>query len=251
MLSLHNSRNGIISHIHRHRIERVRSAAFRYASPDARALDLGCGDGHLARLLSAGFSEVVGADITDDKLQAARNGDIPPNVSFVPVHDLLKLVAERGPFDVVVISSVLQHVSDPARDEMFDLLERCTRPGGHVIVEVPIESGPILLVKTVGGAILRRITRGAYARPTYTMRELWMRRSTRRTPPESRPALLSNRYYGHRGFSVEHLRRYVAQRLTIERVEPIPLPALGYFNLQVLFDCVMSSSDVISRSNAV
>jgi 2-polyprenyl-3-methyl-5-hydroxy-6-metoxy-1,4-benzoquinol methylase len=237
VLDLHNSSNPIVSLVHRTRIRRVLASICRYADAGGRLLDFGCGDGGLVRLAAPSFGSVVGADITDDKLDAARAGGVPTNARFVRASELGAIVEQSGPFDVVVMSQVLEHVSDIVRDEIFSHLGELTHPTSHIIIEVPIESGPILVVKSTGGRILRRVTRGEYRRPTYSTKELWQRRSIAKAP-HVRPPRASGGYYGHRDFSVDNLRMYLEERFLIERVDFIPINGLRHFNLQVLFDCM-------------
>jgi ubiquinone/menaquinone biosynthesis C-methylase UbiE len=99
--------------------------------PD-RVLDLACGPGVLARLLSEHARVVVGADLTDAVLRVARRGTGDArNVGFV------RSLAERTPFrtgafDAVVLRLALHHFARPA-DQLAEV-RRLLRPGGRLVV---------------------------------------------------------------------------------------------------------------------
>ena len=75
-------------------------------------LDIGCGYGAVARSIARAHPQarVTGLDYDKGRLQQARASDNPPNLSFVE-SDATKSVPQ-GPWDVVVLSNVLEHISD-------------------------------------------------------------------------------------------------------------------------------------------
>ena len=77
-----------------------------------RVLDVGCGYGAVARSIARArpAAEVVGVDYDIGRLSQARRSDNPPNLSFVE-SDATKSVP-AGPWDVVVLSNVLEHIKD-------------------------------------------------------------------------------------------------------------------------------------------
>ncbi|MEA2193764.1 MAG: hypothetical protein QOG42_198, partial [Solirubrobacteraceae bacterium] len=62
----------------------------------------------------------------------------------------------RGPFDFISCLEVLEHMPLPERESFYDL---CTSEldaaAGRVLIGVPIEVGPTLLVKSAGRTILK------------------------------------------------------------------------------------------------
>ncbi|MBN1341084.1 MAG: class I SAM-dependent methyltransferase [Phycisphaerae bacterium] len=76
-------------------------------------LDVGCGDGHLCRVLDGrGFEHVVGTDLAGSRMDYARRHHpdgrfLQSNISALPFAD--------GQFDVVTCVEVLEHVEDPER----------------------------------------------------------------------------------------------------------------------------------------
>lgn len=93
----------------------------------ARILDVGCGEGYLLRRLAlAGFTRLTGID---------------PHMAEQSESDVLslrraRLDEVRGPFDVVMLHHVLEHLGDPvaALREVATLLA----PGGAVVARVPL-----------------------------------------------------------------------------------------------------------------
>lgn len=81
---------------------------------DERVLDVGCGIGALAHsIASVSGASVVGIDIEPSKIEQARVDYRHPNVEYV-VGDATERVP-GGPFDVVVVSNVLEHLTDRPR----------------------------------------------------------------------------------------------------------------------------------------
>jgi 2-polyprenyl-3-methyl-5-hydroxy-6-metoxy-1,4-benzoquinol methylase len=75
-------------------------------------LDVGCGYGAVARSVARAHptARIVGADYDKGRLSQARASANPPNLSFVET-DATKAVPP-GPWDVVILSNVLEHITD-------------------------------------------------------------------------------------------------------------------------------------------
>jgi SAM-dependent methyltransferase len=94
------------------------------------ALDSGCGTGSLAFALAPSVTEVVGVDLREDYLEAARAA-APGNVSFVS-GDATALPFRYAQFDVAGCHRVLHHVRRP--ELVVSELARVTKPGGRILV---------------------------------------------------------------------------------------------------------------------
>jgi 2-polyprenyl-3-methyl-5-hydroxy-6-metoxy-1,4-benzoquinol methylase len=97
-----------------------------------RILDIGCATGRLLFLLkSRGFSNVRGLDPSLGCLEAARRlygiDVLQGSISKVP--------ADAGPFDVVILIGVLEHIRD--LDAAMKRIESLLTPEGLVYAEVP------------------------------------------------------------------------------------------------------------------
>jgi ubiquinone/menaquinone biosynthesis C-methylase UbiE len=101
-----------------------------------RWLDCGCADGAYSEgLLSLGAREVVGTDVSEERVEAAREKwRDTRGLSFVaaPAEDM---AFPDASFDGAFLNEVLEHV----RDERQTLLElrRVLVPGGHLFVFSP------------------------------------------------------------------------------------------------------------------
>ena len=102
--------------------------------PDAAILELGCGAGGTgAAALAAGKAgHYVGIELSPKAAAAARTRlteVIEGNV------ETLDLAAHHGRYDALIISEVLEHLTDPWR--ALTGLAACVRPGGQVFASSP------------------------------------------------------------------------------------------------------------------
>jgi SAM-dependent methyltransferase len=109
--------------------ERVRALLGPFSGTEA-ALDSGCGTGSLALALAPHVADVVGVDIREDYLEAAR-ANAPANTRFVE-GDALALPFGYGEFDLSGCYRVLHHVRRP--ELAVSELARVTRLGGRVFI---------------------------------------------------------------------------------------------------------------------
>jgi SAM-dependent methyltransferase len=118
-------------------LEAEHVARYRWAAGLAagrRVLDAGCGMGYgAAMLLTAGASEVVGVDLAEAVLDAARP-TMPAGV-VLEVGDLRTLDADDGSFGLVVCMEAIEHMEDP--DAVLDELARVLAPDGFLAVSSP------------------------------------------------------------------------------------------------------------------
>jgi SAM-dependent methyltransferase len=97
-------------------------------------LDVGCGGGAVARSIARAHpaARVVGIDIEETSIAAARGGENPPNLTFV-CGDATQALPE-GRFEIVVLSNVLEHL-----DMRVEFMKRMTAATGarEILVRVP------------------------------------------------------------------------------------------------------------------
>ena len=206
--------------------------ARRLVAPGAggRLLDYGCGDGTFVAMIHGDFRETTGVDVDPGQIAEcqSRLGHLP-GVQF-------KLASEAaggdgGRWDVVTCMEVLEHCVEDERRRVLDELSALVRPGGLVVISVPIEIGPSVAGKQLFRALagLRRL--GDYRhRERYTITE--MLRSilglpVTRVPFEGRGATGPYRYYGHKGFDYRDVAREIAERFTVRERLFSPMPRLG------------------------
>jgi len=96
----------------KHRLTRYHDFFIERIADGERVLDVGCGYGAVARSIARArpAATVMGVDYDRGRLGQARAGDNPPNLSFTE-SDATKSIPD-GPWDVVVLSNVLEHIED-------------------------------------------------------------------------------------------------------------------------------------------
>jgi 2-polyprenyl-3-methyl-5-hydroxy-6-metoxy-1,4-benzoquinol methylase len=97
-----------------------------------RVLDVGCGTGANARWLGERGAEVWG--ITASEKEAALARSVCRGVTVCDLDEALP-ASLTGPFDVLLLSHVLEHLADPAAT-LRALATRLT-PGGRAAIAVP------------------------------------------------------------------------------------------------------------------
>jgi SAM-dependent methyltransferase len=141
----------------------------RHLDGARRVLDVGCGEGQVARRAAALGAVVIGLDPTTAQLAVARARDAGPHYALAPAEHL---PCRTGAFDAVVMCLVIEHLDpfEPAIREMARVLE----PGGCLLL---LLNHPLL--QTPGsGWIDDRILEeqywrvGPYLRPDSTVEEV-------------------------------------------------------------------------------
>lgn len=96
----------------KHRLTRYHDFFVDRIDKGARILDIGCGVGTVARSIATRVpgSIVVGVELDEGRLAQARSGAVPPNLSFIEADARRNL--PLGPWDVVVLSNILEHIED-------------------------------------------------------------------------------------------------------------------------------------------
>jgi SAM-dependent methyltransferase len=119
-----------------------------------RALEIGCGDGGLARKLRVRIPHVLALDLDAPSLAAARAADRGPGVDYVR-GDFRTIGLEPESFDFICSVATLHHLDAAAGlERMAGLL----RPGGRLVVVGLARSGsPLDLALAAGGVVAHRI----------------------------------------------------------------------------------------------
>jgi SAM-dependent methyltransferase len=130
-------------------------AALKYAATLVQpnvgtVVEIGCGEGYLIPTLSKYFDRVVAVDNSEKMLNVARSYFAFPNTAFVS-DDITspqqpELTATQ--YDWVICLEVLEHL--PKWDVGVRNLTRLLRPGGMLLVSMPVEVGLPLLLKEIG-----------------------------------------------------------------------------------------------------
>ena len=104
---------------------------------DAAMLDLGCGPGLFSLELAPRLGSIVGIDVASAFVEAARAEAVRRGVHHArfDVGSLLDALPS-GPFDLVLIGSVLQYVDDASVARLVSDLTGVLRPNGRVFIRV-------------------------------------------------------------------------------------------------------------------
>ena len=207
-----------------------------------RLLDYGSGDGTLLKLVSDSFPGAVGADPTVGHVTDARVrfGD-DKSLSFCTIAELNGLYGS-GAFDVITCMEVLEHCVDANVEKVLDDLSTLIAPQGTVIISVPIEIGPSLVIKQVARRLAGLRGVGDYAwterySPTELFRMILATSSTTIERP-THIAVDIGPGHGHKGFNWRALERRIETRFSVDRRRFSPLGFLGgLFSSQVWFVC--------------
>jgi len=117
--------------------DRLQDVIEQYVQPNYVVLDAGCGSGRVFQHRLAGRAQtgarrgvrrVVGVDVTDE--QRAN-----PNIDDAVRADLRALPLRDASFDLVVMSHVAEHLTEP--EQAFRELARVLRPGGRLLLLTP------------------------------------------------------------------------------------------------------------------
>jgi hypothetical protein len=163
-----------------------------------------------------------------------------PNATFCLVQELNGAEHTRS-YGVVTCMETLEHCTDSTVDSVLADLDRlCTRDG-TVVISVPIETGPVFVLKYLVRelAVCRGLAEYA-GYETYSWRDAGrMLFATERTVLH-RPVYGDSRlpYHSHYGFNWRRLRARVADVFGIERMLFTPMGlSRGWLSSQVWFVC--------------
>lgn len=93
--------------------EKQYAAVLRYIEPGMRVLDAGCGEGVLSIMMAQKGAFVVGTDLSEPNILAAKRFAQDKNVTVeFQLADAEKLPFPDNSFDIVVSSHVLEHLTD-------------------------------------------------------------------------------------------------------------------------------------------
>ena len=127
-------------------------------------VDVGCGGGILADAMARKGAEVLGIDLAEKSLQAARLHALEaetPRVSYRAVAAEALAAQEPASFDVVTCMEMLEHVPDPAA--IVAACAALVKPGGQVFFST-LNRNPKSWLMAIAGAeyALRLLPQGTH-----------------------------------------------------------------------------------------
>jgi SAM-dependent methyltransferase len=184
--------NPLARFAHRRRIEVAKTAAARLAPTGGVVLDFGSGPGLLLHELG-----LRRRDLRLIGFEPYMEQTYPD----VPLVTQLSDVPDRS-IDVLTCLETCEHLEDHSLAELIAETKRLLRPGGTLLISVPIVIGPSLLPKQVNRMLLHRQALD------YTPRELALAVFAGQPGPRA-----ARRASSHKGFDFRALDRYFATEL--------------------------------------
>src|SRR5262245_55759586 len=105
----------------------------RHRPPPGRALDVGCAAGFALTALQRLGYDVQGVEISREMVEVARRRLGAERVHHGTLDGLAASGALRGPFDLITLFDVVEHVEDPIA--LLAAAKRLLAPGGIVVLE--------------------------------------------------------------------------------------------------------------------
>lgn len=201
-----------------------------------QALDYGCGDGWLLKnayergIIASG----IGVDVEPSVLSASQEifANIP-NFNFFHVRDIAEKIPPHS-CDLIFCTETLEHV-DNAETALEQMIS-CSKPNAKMIISVPIELGPSLLVKQVGRYLAN--LKGEYGYERYSPSELFSAAILWDTSSFPSSHSLNEPNKAHKGFDYRSLQNLLQTKVTIERTIFSPFSGLGnLLNSTVIWIC--------------
>jgi len=115
-----------------------------YCHSGAKILDIGCGNGNIARGIGSLGYQVTGIDFSENAIKYAKSKNTLPNVTFKVCS--AEEVTDGDQFDAIICSEVLEHLHNP--DGLMSTISEILRPGAIFIATVPNGIGPRELLIT-------------------------------------------------------------------------------------------------------
>lgn len=122
----------------------VQSIRNHFNRTNLKGLDLGCGKGNVTVPLASLGYNMIGIDISSDNIKVAKVKQITKDNPTFLIGDAENFVLEKGDFDFVVCSEVLEHLKHP--ENALNSINEVLKEGGLLIVTVPNGYGPYSLI---------------------------------------------------------------------------------------------------------
>ncbi len=201
-----------------------------------QALDYGCGDGWLLRMayergiVQSGF----GVDVDPHMLSECHHNfaDIA-GFQFCHTDEIAARILPQS-CDLFICTETLEHVEN-TESVLEQILPYC-KPGARMVISVPVEIGPSLLVKQIGRYLANM--KGRYGYERYSPSELFSASILWDVNRFISSHSLNSSYKGHKGFDYRNVEKMLRRKVDIEKIVFSPFPWLGNrLNSTVIWIC--------------
>lgn len=192
--------------------------------PDnAHVLDFGGGDGAFLKLLMNHSQRNFDAVLFEPYMPVERNDTF----SIASTWDGVVEAAKKQLFDLVICQEVMEHFAPNRQDEALRRIASVMGPQASLLLSVPVEMGPVALVKNIGRWKYRR-----NGNHIYNYRNLL--RSVFALPiPDARAG---DEYLSHMGFYFTDFREVLSRHFVIDAMVGSPFSNMPLImNSQVFF----------------
>lgn len=193
-----------------------------------RVLDFGCGDATFLALLADSPNSpaaAVGAEIENGVVESNRKRFASRGTLSFVLQSELTNPEHIGHYDALTCMEVFEHVEN--QDAYLDLFLKLLRPGGSLLISVPVEIGPAVVLKQAARQIAGWMGAPHYPGVSpYTWGELTRSVCAGSTQHIGRPLHHDPdgfASYCHKGFNWKVLRRKIGSRFEITSIAASPM----------------------------
>ena len=150
----YNHKNFMVRYAHRKRIN-ITSNLIQKFNP-LSIFDYGAGDGELIKLLDHNKIDRIVLFEPETKMRKELKLNLK---NFLDCRNLKVVNSQIGSFkkfDMILSIEVLEHLPLPERLKFYNFCKLNLNPNGFCLIEVPIEFGPVLLLKEFGRMFLKK-----------------------------------------------------------------------------------------------
>jgi 2-polyprenyl-3-methyl-5-hydroxy-6-metoxy-1,4-benzoquinol methylase len=210
--------NPIARFAHRTRMRKSKRLVGPFLIGSATLLDYGCGQGRYLHNLAM--------EIKGDQPQVTLLGYDPYMSAKFEGYRIVSDPTAIAPESVDILTSleVCEHLTDEEFQEFMDFAVKVMAPDGRLLVSVPIETGPVVLLKEVSRSILFR------RRPTLSASELF--KAALFGIPARRA---EDRKTSHRGYDWRVTQQILLETFHCEHIEFSPLPYKSWYGQSQVF----------------
>lgn len=108
-------------------------------SADKKVLDIGCGEGKDAVYMAQKGYSVTAFDLTENGIRKTVKLAEDRGVKVTAYVDDINTFTNDGQYDIIYSTGTVQYLFDENKKEFFEKLEKMTKPGGIVFINVFVE----------------------------------------------------------------------------------------------------------------